>query len=88
VLIGGRPIGLSDFLTVPPYQFQIPVLPETPSGPYSVVAVGFVADSGDRVSSTSVTIQIERPDIPDSLEPVLPTLDLDRVSSNVPLDVM
>jgi hypothetical protein len=81
LLIAGKPIGWSDALTAPPFQFRIPIPPETASGTYTIEAVGIVGP-GNWMVSEPVTIDIERPDSPQSLSTVLSSLEFDRIGEN------
>src|ERR1700730_5520015 len=42
VFIAGQPVGFSHVLAAPPFQFQIPIPPETAAGTYTIEAVGIV----------------------------------------------
>ncbi len=66
VVIGDLPLGFSQILTAPPYRFQIKISTDIVPGAYTLTAVG---DSQRKpvVNSEPVTVAIERPDSPQSL---------------------
>ena len=84
VLIVGKPFGFSDPVTAPPFQFQVPIPADSASGPYTIEAMGIVAP-GKWMVSDSVTIDIERPDSPQSLSTVFQSLSFHRKGDNIRL---
>jgi hypothetical protein len=73
VILGEHPIGSSQNLTSPPYQFTIEI-PAT-IGPriYTLTATGLLA-SGQGVDSDPITIDVERADAPASIDVNLTSL--------------
>jgi hypothetical protein len=65
-VVGEDPIGISQLLTAPPYQFAVSIPATTTPGQYALTAVGPV-QGGDPVFSDPVSIDVERPDNPVSL---------------------
>jgi hypothetical protein len=78
VFLAFPPIGLSEPVVTPPYRFKIRIPSNTPSGKCTVEAVG-VIEPDNWVTSDPVTIDVEKPDAPQTLRPILPTLTFDRI---------
>lgn len=66
-VIGENPIGMSEFLTSPPYQFTIPIPGAISPRTYSLTALGSLA-SGQLANSDPITIDVERADAPVRLD--------------------
>ena len=86
VVAGQFPIGVSQILTAPPYQFQLQIPSYIEPGPYSLTALG-VTQAGNVIGSAPITIAIERPDSPQQLEPSLSTLSFNYIVDDVALCV-
>lgn len=86
VVVGDLPLGSSQVVTAPPYQFQIQIPPDITPGPYTLMAVGVTSD-GNAVDSDAVTVAIERPDAPQSLSSDLLTLTFDYIEGSAALIV-
>jgi hypothetical protein len=80
------PIGLSQVLTAPPYQFQMQIPSVIDPGAYSLTAVA-VTPAGVAIGSMPITVVIERPDTPQQLNPDLSTLSFDYIGDYVALVV-
>ena len=65
-VIGGDPIGFSQMLSAPPYQFTIQIPTTIQPGLYLLTAAGFPS-LGQLVSSDPITLDVERPDAPVSI---------------------
>jgi len=74
-LFSEAPLPSSQMVTAPPYQFTIQVPPATSSRPYTFSASGVIAP-GQSASSDPISINIERPDVPQQLNPQLSTISL------------
>ena len=66
IVIGQDPIGSSQVLTAPPYQFSIQIPPDVTPGLYALTASGAVSP-GNGVESDPVSIDVERVDQPVSI---------------------
>jgi len=86
VLGPARGSSTSTALTGPPYRFSIPVPPNTTSGLNPIVVIGIPASGGDAVSS-SIRVDVERPDSPQSLKLNLGSLHFGFVGEEGPLGV-
>lgn len=86
VVVGELPLGFSQVLTAPPYQFQMQIPPDTVPGSYSLRAVG-VTPAGDAIDSEPISLSIEWPGTPQSLVPELGTLRFDYVDGSEALIV-
>jgi hypothetical protein len=71
-IAGQNPIGVTQLLSAPPYQFVIQIPANIPPGAYTLSAVGGTA-SGQIIYSAPVSIDVERSDAPLSLT-VQPTM--------------
>jgi hypothetical protein len=76
IMILAAPIDFGDPIGSPPYTFHLSVPADTPSGIYTIEALGVVGP-GNWVYSDSVTIDVERTDSPQKLTAVLKDLYLD-----------
>ncbi|HEY3835310.1 MAG TPA: Ig-like domain-containing protein [Bryobacteraceae bacterium] len=86
VLVQGQgPIGFSKVLTAPPYNFLLPIPGRTPSGIYSVTALGL--SGGGQISSAPITVSVERTDAPVQVD-VVPTTVRVPVGGRIPLTVI
>ena len=65
-VVGADPIGISQTLSSPPYQFAIQIPTSILPGAYLLTAEGVIS-AGQGVSSDPITIDVERPDTPVSL---------------------
>jgi hypothetical protein len=86
LVVGDDPIGESQILTSPPYEFQLQIPSDIDSGTYSLTAVGIIR-IGSPVYSDPITVDIERPDSPQRLRSALSTLGFDYVGDNITLVV-
>jgi hypothetical protein len=86
VLIGGKLAWPDAVLLTPPYRFAIRIPPETPAGADTLAAVG-VVEPGKWIESAPLTIDIERPDSPQSLKADFRTLSFDHVGDDFDLPV-
>jgi hypothetical protein len=89
VMIGFHPkLGTSNEpeLTRPPYRFSVLVSPDTHSGHHSIGAIGFPKSGGDPVS-TSIDVDVERPDRPLKWKLNLGSLHCGFIGEATPLDV-
>lgn len=66
LVVGWSPIGFSDPLAAPPYQFTVQIPTNIQPGHYQLTADG-VTTTGIETSSDPINIDIERPDAPISL---------------------
>jgi len=66
ILIGGDPIGFSQPLSAPPYQFTLQIPTSILPGKYPLTADG-ATSPGQGVSSDPITLDVERSDAPLSL---------------------
>lgn len=87
VIVGGTdPIGFSDSVGVPPYQFSIPVPSNAQPGKYTLTADGILGP-GQGASSPSITLLVERPDNPTSLAVAPGIMNFQLVGDECPLRV-
>jgi hypothetical protein len=66
VVIGQDPIGFSQILTAPPYQFSIQIPSDIAPGIYTLTASGAISP-GNGLDSDPISIDVERPDQPISI---------------------
>ncbi len=86
IVAGDLPLGFSQILTAPPYQFQMPIPSNINAGPYTLTAIGITQQGGNAVYSDPVTVPIERPDSPQSLNTDL-SLTFEYIGDSVALAV-
>lgn len=84
-LLGSAVHGINT-LTAPPYQFAIPIPPDTDSRTYTLVAIGTTA-AGEAVQSGTIKIDVERPDPPVQIRNETSRLSLRFVGDKLPLQV-
>jgi hypothetical protein len=76
IVIPHDPIGVVEGLTSPPYQFSVAIPMTIRPGLYTLTAMGRTTPAGDPVSSSPVSIDVERPDSPVSITADLTTVEL------------
>jgi uncharacterized protein YjdB len=84
-VIGEAPIGFVGAAPSVPAQFTLSVPSNTPPGPYQIRAYGVTGT--DLVPSASVTIDVERPDLPTSLRVAPASVVLDAPGQSIALAV-
>jgi hypothetical protein len=87
IVVGQNPIGFSQVLTAPPYQFSILIPPDISPRRYTITADGTIA-LGQGVSSDPITLAVERAEIPTSLYAEPSVLDFELAGDNCPLRVV
>ncbi|MGD0668261.1 MAG: Ig-like domain-containing protein [Bryobacteraceae bacterium] len=84
IVIGGDPIGFSDALGAPPYNFSLKIPAQIRPRRYTITADGFV-EPGKGIDSDPVDIQVERSDSPLSLTAEPAVLDFREVGDQCPV---
>jgi hypothetical protein len=84
-VIGEAPIGFVGTAPSVPTQFTLSVPSNAPAGPYQIRAFGITGTV--LVPSPSVTIDVERPDLPTSLRLAPASIVLDAPGQSIPLAV-
>lgn len=84
-IVGWNPIGISRILQAPPYQFDMEIPMEITPGKYLLTAVG-TSKSGP-VDSQPVSIDVERPDLPDTISTDFKQLGM-NVGDKLPISVV
>jgi Bacterial Ig domain/IPT/TIG domain len=87
IIIGQGPLGYSQILTGPPYQFSLQVPADISPRRYRITADGVTAP-GQGASSPSVTLSVERADSPVSLKTEPSVLQFRMVGDLCPLHVI
>jgi hypothetical protein len=83
-VVGEDPIGLSDPASSVPAQFSLAIPADIPCRPHNLTALGVTA-SGQSVQSESISIDIERPDLPNSVAALLSSYSFQSLGEQVPM---
>ena len=75
LLLGQEPLGMSQPLSAPPYQFSFQIPSTIRPGSYNLTAVGVITP-GQLVDSAPISLAVERPDTPTTLTSAPSTLSL------------
>jgi hypothetical protein len=83
-VVGEDPIGLSDPASSVPAQFSLAIPADIPCRPHNLTALGVTA-SGQSVQSESISIDIERPNLPNSVAALLSSYSFQSLGEQVPM---
>jgi hypothetical protein len=83
-VVAEAPIGISDSATSVPAQFSFAIPTNIPCRPHMLTAIGTTA-SGESVRSPTVLIDIERPDLPNSVAALLSSFSFQSLGEQVPI---
>ncbi len=86
-VIGQDPLGLSDIATSVPATFSFTIPTDIRCGTYMLTADGTTA-SGESVESATILIDVERPDVPVSLSPLMPGITFEAQGEQSPVVVL
>jgi hypothetical protein len=86
VVVGSGPIADSGPVLGPPFEFALMVPSDAPSGKYLITASGAPA-SNCVVTSPSIALDVERPDIPTLLSSESAQMQLESVGQELPLRI-
>lgn len=86
-VVGEDPLGLSDIATSVPASFSFTIPTDIRCGTYMLTAGGTTA-SGVSVQSATTLIDIERPDLPVSLSPLMPGITFEAQGEQSPIVVL
>jgi hypothetical protein len=87
IVVGQNPIGFSQVLTSPPYQFSILIPPDISPRRYAVTADGVIAP-GQGATSEPIILAVERADAPTSIYVEPSVLDFDLTGDDCSLRVV
>jgi hypothetical protein len=83
-VVADDPIGVSDLATSVPAQFSLPVPTDIHCRRHTVTAIGNTV-SGQSVQSPAVIIDVERPDLPNSVAALLSSFSFQSLGEQVPI---
>ena len=86
-VIGENPLGMTSIASAVPAQFSLSIPQDIAAGSYQLTAEG-TTTSGQDAQSSSVSIDIERSDLPTTLSSLMPSISLQQAAQTIPLIIL